>query len=112
MKEDDLEIAMVCMPRARCGRRSARLTARSSNPAESEESDNALEGHETLVTDEDAPPINKNTRSMDSPVLWAIEDNVSLTTRSPKSSPSPHTRPSKYPVFMAGESSAPVNVVE
>ena len=90
MKEDDLEIAMVCMPRARCGRRSARLTARSSNPAESEESDNALEGHETLVIDEDAPSINKNTGGMNSPVLRAIDDNVSLTTRSPESSLSPY----------------------
>lgn len=77
MKEDDLDIAMDFMTEARRSRCSARLTARSSNPAESEESDNASEGHETPVTDEDAPPTNKNTRGMDSPVLRAIDDNVS-----------------------------------
>ena len=82
---------MVYMTGARRGRRSARLMAQSSNPIESEESDNASEGHETPVTDEDAPPINKNTRGMDSPVLRAIDDNVSITTRSLESSPSPHT---------------------
>lgn len=112
VKEDDPDIAMVCMTRAIRCRRSTRLTARSSNPTKSEESANASEGHETPVTDEDAPPINKNTRGMDSLILWAIDDNVSLTTRSLESSPSPHTGPSKYPIFMAGETSAPVKVEE
>ena len=49
---------------------------------------------------------------MNSPVLRAIDDNVSLNTRSPESSPSPHTGPSKYPVLMARETSAPINVEE
>ena len=69
VKEDDFDIAMVYMIGARHGRRFARLTTRSSDPAESEESDKAFEGHETPVMDEDAPPINKNTGGMDSPVL-------------------------------------------
>ena len=111
-EEDDLDIAIVCMTRARRGRHSARLTARSSSPIESEESDNASEGHETPVTDEDAPPINKSTGGMESHILRAIDDNVSLIIRSPESSPSPYIEPSKYPVFMAGETSAPVNVEE
>ena len=80
MKEDDPDIAIVCMTGARRGRRSAKLTAQNSNLAESEESDNALEGHEIPVTNEDAAPIDRNTGGMDSPVLWAIDDNVSLTT--------------------------------
>ncbi|XXG82304.1 hypothetical protein AAC387_Pa10g0284 [Persea americana] len=111
-KEDDHDTAMVCMIRARRGRRSARLMAQSSNPIESEELDNAFKGHETPVTDEDTPLINKNTEGMDSLVLRAIDDNVSLTTQSLESSPSPHTGPRNYPVFMARETSAPVNVEE
>ncbi|XXG47403.1 hypothetical protein AAC387_Pa02g2065 [Persea americana] len=105
VKEDGPDIAMVCMTGARRSRCSARLAARSSNPIESEESDNASEGNENPVTDEDAPLINKNIGGMDSPVLWAIDGNVSLTTRSPESSPSPHTGPSKNPVFMVRETS-------
>ena len=112
MKEDDPDTTMVCMTGARWGGRFARLTARSSNPTESEELDNASEGHDTPVIDEDAPPINKSTGGMDSPVLWVIDDNVSLITRSLESGPSPHTGPSKYPVFMAGKISAPINVEE
>ena len=73
---------MVCITRARRGRHSARLMARSPNPTKSEELDNASEGHETPVTNEDAPPINKNTGGMDSPLLRAIDDNVSITTQS------------------------------
>ena len=84
MKEDGFDIAMVYMIGARRGRHSARLMARSSNPAKSKESDNAFEGHEAPVTDEDAPPTNKNAGAMDSPVLRAIVDNVSLTIRSLK----------------------------
>ncbi|XXG82452.1 hypothetical protein AAC387_Pa10g0399 [Persea americana] len=103
---------MVWMTGARCGRRSVRLTGQSSNPSESEESYNASEGHETQVMDEDVSSTNENTRGMDSPILRAIDDNVSLTTRSPESSPSPHTEPDRYLVFMAGETSAPINVEE
>ncbi|XXG47264.1 hypothetical protein AAC387_Pa02g1936 [Persea americana] len=80
IKEDDLDTAMICMIGARCSRRYARLTAQSSNPIESEESYKTSKGHETQVTDEDAHLINKNTGGMDSPVLWAIDDDVSLTT--------------------------------
>ncbi|XXG88458.1 hypothetical protein AAC387_Pa12g0666 [Persea americana] len=76
---------------------------------EGEELDDASEGHETLVTNEEAPLMNKNTGGMASPVLWAIDDDVSLTTQSLGSSFSPHTRPGKYSVFMAGETSAPTN---
>ncbi|XXG85583.1 hypothetical protein AAC387_Pa11g0633 [Persea americana] len=112
MKEDDFDIVMVCMTEARRSRHSSRLTAQSSNPAETEELDNASEGHEPPVIDEDSPRTNKNTGGMDFPVLRAIDDNVSLTTRSPKSSRSPHTRPSKYAVFMVRETCAPVNVEE
>ena len=74
--------------------------------------DNASEGNETPVTDEDTLLINKTTGGMDSPILPAIDDNISLTARSPKSSPSPHIGPRKYPVFVAGETSALVNVEE
>ena len=49
---------------------------------------------------------------MDSSVLRVIDDNVSLTTRNLESIPSPHTGPSKYLIFIAGETSAPVNVEE
>ena len=69
MKEDDFDVAMVYMTRTRRDRCSARLTAQSSNPVESEEFDNASECHETPVTDDDAPPTNKNTGGLDSPVL-------------------------------------------
>ena len=67
--ENDFDIAMVCMTGARRGRQSARLTARSSNPAKSEELDNGSEGHETPVTDEDALPTNKNTGTSILPYL-------------------------------------------
>ena len=86
--------------------------AQSSNPIESEESDNASEGRETPVTDEDAPLINKNTGGMDAPVLWVIDYDVSLTTRNLESSLSPYTGLSKYPVFMDEETSALVNAEE
>ncbi|XXG52803.1 hypothetical protein AAC387_Pa03g1023 [Persea americana] len=112
LKEDDIATAMVCMTGARRGRCFAIITAQSSNPIEDEESDNDTEGHETPVIDEDAPLINKNTGRMDSPVLRAIVYNVLLTTRSLEGSLSPHTGPSKYSVFMARETSAPVNAEE
>lgn len=112
MKEDDPNTAMVYMTGARRGRRFAKLTTQSSNPIKREESDNAFKGHETSVTDEDAPLINKNTGGMDSPIPWVIDDDVSLTTRSLESSLSPHIGPGKYPIFIAGETSAPVNAEE
>ena len=49
---------------------------------------------------------------MASPILRAIDDDVSLTTRSLESNFSPHTVPAKYFVFMAGETSALVNAEE
>ncbi|XXG41553.1 hypothetical protein AAC387_Pa01g1993 [Persea americana] len=101
VKEDDPETAMVCMTGGRRDRRSARLTAQSSNPID-----------ETLVTDENVLLIKKNTEGMDSPILRVIDDDVSLTTRSLENSFSPNTGPCKYPVFMAGEISALVNAEE
>ncbi|XXG42197.1 hypothetical protein AAC387_Pa01g2529 [Persea americana] len=49
---------------------------------------------------------------MASPIIWAIDDDVSLTTRSFESSFSPHTGSGKYSVFMVGETSALVNAEE
>ena len=98
--------------RGKTHRHSARITIQSSNPIEGEESDNTSDGHETSFTDEETPLINKNIRGMASPVLRAIDDDISLTTRSLKSSFSPHTRPGKHSVFMVGGTSAPVNAEE
>ncbi|XXG42315.1 hypothetical protein AAC387_Pa01g2629 [Persea americana] len=97
---------------ARRGRHSARVTVQSSDCIEGEESDDVSKGHKTPVTDEDVPLINKNTGGMDSPVLQAIDDGISLTTRSLEGSLSLHTGPGKYSVFMAGETSALVNAEE
>ncbi|XXG79862.1 hypothetical protein AAC387_Pa09g0841 [Persea americana] len=112
MKEDDPETVMVCMTRAKCGRRSAKISTQSSNPIEGEESDNTSKGHETPVIDEDAPLTNKNTRGMASPVHVAVDDETSLTMQSLKGSLSPHTGLDKYSVFMAGEAGALVNAEE
>ena len=90
MKEDDPNTAMVCMTGTRRGKRSARITVRGSNPMEGEESDNASEGHETLVIDEETPLIGKNTGGLDSPILSGIDDDVSLATQSLGSSFSTH----------------------
>ncbi|XXG47868.1 hypothetical protein AAC387_Pa02g2436 [Persea americana] len=103
---------MACITGARRGRRSAKITAQSSNPIESEESDNASKVHETWVIDKDAPLINKNIGGMASPILRAIDDDTSLTTQSLEGSLSPHTGPDKYSVFMAGEARALVNAEE
>ena len=59
---------MVCMTRARHGRRSTRIPVRNSNPAKGEESDNSSKGHVTPLTDDEAPPICKNTGGMSSPI--------------------------------------------
>ncbi|XXG82965.1 hypothetical protein AAC387_Pa10g0836 [Persea americana] len=105
MKDDDPDTAMVCMIGVRLDRRSVRTIVRSSNPVEGTTSDNASKGHETPVTDEEAPLMNKNTGGMVSPVLWAIDDDVSLTVWNLESSFLPLTEPGKYSVFMDEETS-------
>ncbi|XXG77454.1 hypothetical protein AAC387_Pa08g1601 [Persea americana] len=110
MKEDDLDTVMVYMTGTQRGRRSAGITARNSNPTDGGESNSAFDGRETPVTDEKTPLVGKNTGGMASIVLWVIDDDVSLITRSLESGFSPLAGPSKYPVFMATETSAPVNV--
>ena len=84
IKEDDHDAAMVCMIMTRRGRHSTRITARSSNPIEGEESYNASEGHETPVSDEEAPLINKNTGGTASPVLQAIDDDIFIDYPEPQ----------------------------
>ncbi|XXG41770.1 hypothetical protein AAC387_Pa01g2168 [Persea americana] len=110
MKEDDPDIAIVCMTGARHGILSTRSTAHNSSPVEGEESNNTSEGHVTPVTDDETLLTGKNIRGMGSPVLRDIDNDVSLASRSLKSNFSPHTGPGKYSIFMAGETSAPANV--
>ena len=107
VKEDDPDTTMVCMVGTRRGRRSTKIIARNSDPAKGEESENTSESRLTLITDNEAPLVGKNTRGMSSLVLRDIDDDVLPTTRSLKSRFSPHTGLGKYSVFMAGETSAP-----
>ena len=101
VKEDDHDTVMVYMTETRHGRHFTRITTRSSNPIQGEELDNTSKGYETPVTDEEAPLINKNTEGIASPMLQAIDDNVSLTTRSLERNFSPHTGPRRYSIFKA-----------
>lgn len=96
---------MVCMAGALHGRHSTRITARNSDPAVGEESNNTFGGYVTLVTDDETLLVGENTRGISSPVLRDIDDDVSLTTQGLGSSFSPHTGLSKYLVFMARETS-------
>lgn len=103
VKEEDPDVASVCVARTRCSKRSCRSAACNLEPTDGGDSDETSEGHVTSVTDDEAPLINKNTGDTSSPVLQDIDDDTSLATRSLGSSFSPHVVAGKYSVSWPGK---------
>lgn len=103
VKEEDPDVALVCVAGTRCSKWSCRSVACNLEPTDGGDSEETSEGHVTLVTDDEAPPINKNTGATSSLVLQDIDDDTSLATQSLGSSFSPHLVARKYSVSWPGK---------
>lgn len=77
VKEEDPEVAMVCMAGTGCSRRASQSAACNPILTNEPDSDGMSDGHVTPMTDEEAPPINKNTGASSSPVLQSINGDSS-----------------------------------